>query len=443
MSQEQSGQVLGLSLLLQLQRRIRDSHTQDEIAFVTVNETKQLLHYRQAALWLHGQGVVAISGLPMPERNSPYLNWLYSLFRSIGPLKLPTTIDVTTLPKKVAADWHEWFPAAALVIPLCHADGPEYGLLLLVRDEPWQEGEMPLAAELGAIYGHGISLHLKNRPWFKQVCSRFRSWSLRVALILLLLATLFIPVHLSVLVPAEVTAKDPFLVRAPQDGVIENFYVRPNEQVTTGQLLFSMDKTNLRSRLGMARKSFEVAAEEYRQASVLALQDDKGKTEMVPRRGRMEERAAELSGANKLLQRLEAVAPRDGIAIFSDPIDWVGKGVSIGEKVLLIADPQKAELLIRLPVSDVIAMEPGTRVTLYLTNDPQHPREASLTAAAFRAELMPGGVVGYRLKADFIDPDKLPRIGLSGIAKIYGKQVPLGYALLRRPFTALRQRLGW
>jgi hypothetical protein len=204
-----------------------------------------------------------------------------------------------------------------------------------------------------------------------------------------------------------------------------------------------MDKTGLRSRQGVARKSYEVAAEEYRQASVLALQDDRGKTEMAPRRGRMEERAADLSGTGKLLQRMEAVAPVAGIAIFSDPTDWVGKGVTIGEKVLLIADPQKAELLIRLPVADAIALEPGTRITLYLTNDPQNPHEASLTTAAFRTEVMPGGQVGYRLKADFINSSNLPRIGLSGIAKIYGKKVSLGYAIFRRPLTFLRQRLGW
>lgn len=111
--------------------------------------------------------------------------------------------------------------------------------------------------------------------------------------------------------------------------------------------------------------------------------------------------------------------------------------------MLLIADPAQAELLVRLPVADAIALEPGTRITMYLTTDPQYPREARLTSAAFRAETLPGGIVGYRLKADFVDKQGLPRIGLSGVAKIYGRKVPLGYALLRRPLTTVRQRLGW
>jgi hypothetical protein len=443
MSGEQSGQVLGLSLILQLQQRIRTSHTLDEAAFIAVNESKQLLQYRQAVLWLSGSGVVALSGLPLPDRNSPYLNWLTELFPALLCPTMPTPIAVSALPSAVASDWQEWLPANALSVPLFRPDGNFFGILLLAREDAWQEGELALAAELGSIFSHGLTLHQRKIPLRDKLRSTGKSLYVKIGLAAALLLGLLIPVHLSVLAPAEVTAKDPFLVRAPLDGVIEQFYISPNQAVIAGQVLFSMDKTGLRSREGMARKSYEVAAEEYRQASVLALQDDRGKIEMAPRRGRMEEREADLSGTGKLLQRMEAVSPRDGIAIFSDPTDWVGKGVTLGEKVLLIADPQKAELLIRLPVADAIALEPGTRITLYLTNDPQHPHEARLTTAAFRAEVMPGGQVGYRLKADFINSSNLPRIGLSGIAKIYGMKVSLGYAIFRRPLTAVRQRLGW
>lgn len=439
-----SGQVIGLSLLLQLQRRVRDARTLDEAAFIAVNETKSLLQYRQAALWLIDGGVTAISGLPLPERQSPYLQWLHSLGSKLPDQQpAPFLIQKETLPERVTRDWHEWWPENGLALPLRQAEGTFLGFLLLSRDQPWIESELPLATELASMYGHACALHLKQRPWYRRFWRAMRRNRMTAVILLILIGVMFIPIHLSVLAPAEVAAKDPFLVRAPTDGVIESFHIRPNQEVTEGQLLFRMDSTNLSARLGMARKAYEVAAEEYRQSSVLALQDDKGKLEMAPRRGRMEERAAELSGTRKLLNRLEATAPHAGIAVFSDPTDWVGKGVSIGEKVLMIADPARTELLIRLPVADAIALTPGTRIILYLSSDPRHPREAVLTSAAFRAELLQGGVVGYRLKGDFVDTADLPRIGLSGTAKVYGEQVLLGYALLRRPITAVRQRLGW
>ena len=110
---------------------------------------------------------------------------------------------------------------------------------------------------------------------------------------------------------------------------------------------------------------------------------------------------------------------------------------------MLIADPAKVELLVRLPVADAIALEPGTRITFYLATDPQNPRDAVLRSASYRAELAPSGIVAYSLKADFSGSVPPPRIGLSGTARIYGKKASLAYALFRRPLTSLRQRLGW
>lgn len=443
MGEAVNGQVVGLSLLLQLQRRVRDARTLDEAAFIAVNETRSLIAYRQAALWLYDEGVAAISGLPLPERQSPYLQWLATVCCALPKQQEPFVVERETLPKRAAADWGEWWPAAALALPLKNMDGELSGLLLLIREEPWTEAELPLVAELTSMYGHAMSLHLRQRPLLKRIGRGVRNQFVLLLLLATITGLMFVPVRLSVLAPAEVAAKDPFLVRAPQDGVIDSFHVRPNQAVQEGDLLFRMDRTNLSAKLGMARKAYEVAAEEYRQSAVLALQDDRGKLEMAPRRGRMEERAAELSGTSKLLDRLEAVAPRSGIAVFTDPTDWVGKGVSIGEKVLMIADPAQAELLIRLPVADAIALNSGTKIRFYLATDPRHPREATLLSAAFRAEPLPGGGVGYRLKASFSDNRTIPRIGLSGTAKIYGEQVFLGYALLRRPITAARQWLGW
>jgi hypothetical protein len=193
----------------------------------------------------------------------------------------------------------------------------------------------------------------------------------------------------------------------------------------------------------VASKAFEVAAEEYRQAAQLALLDDKGKAEVMPRLGRMEEKATELSYSRQLFQRLGVRAPRPGIAVFAEQSDWVGRYVAIGERVILIADPAQVEMLINLPVADAIELTLGTPVTLYLSADPQHPLHGSLRYASFKPEITPAGFVAYRLKADFAAGVQYPRIGLTGTARIYGKKVLLGYYLFRRPLAVLRQALGW
>lgn len=157
---------------------------------------------------------------------------------------------------------------------------------------------------------------------------------------------------------------------------------------------------------------------------------------------RADQQAAEVAYVKELLSRVEIRAPRAGIAIFDDVNDWIGKPVSIGERILVVADPGETELEIRLPVADAIALEGGAEVRLFLNIDPQRPIPARLSFAGYQADTTPEGVLAYRLKAAFDAGAAPPRIGLKGIAKLYGEDGTLGYALLRRPLAALRQRLG-
>ena len=58
MSDGAESQVAGLSILVQLSRRVREAASAEEIGFIAVNESRQLLPYRQSALWIRGKGVL-------------------------------------------------------------------------------------------------------------------------------------------------------------------------------------------------------------------------------------------------------------------------------------------------------------------------------------------------------------------------------------------------
>ena len=69
-------QLLRLTLLLQLERRARQAPA-EEIPYIVVNETADLIPYRQALLWRRGlDRLEAVSGVASPEKNSPYALWL-------------------------------------------------------------------------------------------------------------------------------------------------------------------------------------------------------------------------------------------------------------------------------------------------------------------------------------------------------------------------------
>ena len=70
--------VQPLLTLLQLGRRARAASDLAALGFVIVNETLQLVPYRQAALWIN-MGLprgAAVSGLPQPDHGAPYVQWL-------------------------------------------------------------------------------------------------------------------------------------------------------------------------------------------------------------------------------------------------------------------------------------------------------------------------------------------------------------------------------
>src|SRR5690242_9156312 len=74
--------IQGLLGLLQLGQRARSAAGMEELGFIAVNETRAMLAYRQAALWLDGDArrVAALSGVPRVDPGTPYVQWLARLF---------------------------------------------------------------------------------------------------------------------------------------------------------------------------------------------------------------------------------------------------------------------------------------------------------------------------------------------------------------------------
>ncbi len=450
-----------LITLLQLGRRARSAKTLEELGFVMVNETLQLIAYRQAGLLLKAGGlnagghIAAVSGTPNPDPNAPYIQWLTQVARQFNKYQLnkspsdkPDAIAQPVfshdLPELLAADWSNWLPAHGLWVALINcADNTNSGGLLFAREEPWAPAELALVNELAQVYQHAIQAlnpahhwQFNLREWLKP--TRTKGWLAAG----ILLVCLF-PVRLSVLAPTEVIPRDPFLVRAPLDGVVENFYVRPNQPVTAETPLFSLDITALQSQHAVAQQAYNTAQEEFRQAAQLAVTDDKSKLEMALRRGALAEKSVELDYTAEQLGRVQVKAERAGVVVFSDINDWQGKAVVLGEKVILLADPTNIELSIELPASDIMAIAPGDEVKLYPNANPVSSYRAKVTSVAYHAEPTPAGVLAYRIKAEFIADQELPRIGMMGTAKISGERVPFSYYLLRRPLAAARQWLGW
>jgi len=448
MSAALNRQLLRLTALLQLEQRARRA-ARDELGFVMVNETASAIPYQQAVLWQwDGRGagrVAAVSGVAVPDTRGPYLTWLARVLTAVahdGAAGAIHPFTATDLPEALRAGWEEWLPAHALWVPLTGLHGDLPGALLLVRAEPWSDADRHVLTYLAEAYAHAWVLAQVRRPrvpWARR-WSRGRIGAAAAVLGLVALGAL--PVRQSVLAPAEVVPRAPVLVRAPIDGVIDRFHVESNQEVRAGQPLLSLDATALTTRLKVAQKTQEVAQAEYLQAAQQAVFDPRAKARLALLQGRIEQQTAEVDYLRGLLERIEVAAPAAGIAVFADAGDWIGKPVTLGERILMLADPRAVELDIRLPVGDAVALEAGAEVAFFRNVAPDRPVRARVTSIAYRAEPTLAGGLAYRLEAAF-DADQAPlRIGLEGTAKIYGETAPLAWSLLRRPLARLLQWLA-
>lgn len=431
--------------LLFVEQRALQACDEAQLRFTVVNETHDVVPFAQAAFFDFTDGrfrLSCASGLASVAENSPYALWLAHMSAKF------TAQDVQRLSRMEDAgaedaSWTEWLPDELLVLPVKDRSGRVLATVLYARNEPWTDDDIRLLARLHLTYGHCLGAFLAVRePLLARMRSKLRGAGTRFALTGALAAALFIPVRLSVLAPAEVIALNAQGVSAPQEGVINSFAVPPNSRVKAGDLLFSLDNSVQKNRREIAHKALEVARAEARNAQQRAFDEIQGKAELAQTMGRVREKEAELAATEYLASRVEVRADKDGIAVFADPNDWIGRPVQAGERIMQLAQPEDAGVLVWLAVADAINLERGAGIQLFLHTEPLHPRAGQVVEASYQATLSPSEVASYRLRARLEPGEAPPRIGLRGTVRVSGEWVALGYYLFRRPIAAVREWSG-
>jgi hypothetical protein len=428
-----------------LLRRARLARDAAALDFIAVNETHALAPYRQAALWLRGRGISVLSGVAHPERNAPYVQWLNAVCAGLSTDRIQR-VDALSVPQKIGQDWPDWLPSYALWIPLTLTAYPEAGspcAILLARDDPWSDEEAVLLAEWLSTWvvlrDHFAPLVPRNRV-ARQIARIGRRWKVLAGAAMIALGG-SIEVPLSVMAPGELVAADPMTIRAPIEGVIRQIQVRPNQSVRAGEPLFAFDTLQLASRLDVATQALLTAEAELRQYEQQSLVDARVRAALPAARGNVAEKRAEVDYLTRQLARAQVLAPQDGIAIFDDPQEWIGKPVAVGERILRLAAADQKEIEAWVGVGDAVPLPADAVLRLYLAADPLAPVSGTLRYVAYDAQRRPDGVYAYRIRAALAEPTA-HRIGLKGTARLTGESVTLAYWILRRPLATIREFVG-
>lgn len=436
-----------LLALLKVEADARNVASERDLTFFIANETRKLTRARQIFVLRPGLSagleVVSVSSLASVDRNAPLVALIEKVVANAAAVDGLAAVSTLTLPSDDSIA--KAYPFRSLFwVPLKHRDDEAVGGLVLAREDDWLESDMVVAKRLAATYAHALKAlrtpaRQRVRQWIKP-----NKWHAAVSAAALV-SLFLIKVPLTALAPVEIVARNPFIVTAPMDAVIERVVVDINQPVMPGALLIEFADTTLRNKAEVAEREVEVSTARLKQVNQLAFTDPKGMHDLKIARAELELKIAERDFARDLLSKAQIRAPRHGVAIYSDKRELTGKPVAVGERILEIAEPARVEARISLPIGDAIALQSGARVKLYLDSDPLHPWEAIVTRADYKARVTENDVVSYRVIAS-IDPREgkgtLPRLGNRGTAQVFGDDVTLAFYLFRRPLTALRQWFG-
>lgn len=436
-----------LSLVIELEREMRSASNVEALRFTIVNRVRELVPYHQAILLQHQTGkrygVAAISNIAVIQRDAPYVAWAKAVASEIhrsGKATEMHSVPMIDWPEHLRDQARELSASCLLWCPLLDSSGHLLGGLLLARSNVWRDNESVLLNPVLECMAHAWAVFLRKRK-LPKLFSHKRIWFLSI--LACLIGVMFLPVPQSSLAPSEVVAYQPDVVAAPLEGVIKEIHVEPNDPLTPGQILFEYDDALFRNAYDVAVREVELARVELEKVTQDAFTDASSKAEKAVMTARLAKKQDDLAFAGQQYQRIKVTANKAGIAIFNSPDDWIGRPVSTGQRIMLIADPEQVAIDAMLPIKDSIEMRPGSKVQLFLDNSPLQPLQGSVLRTSYDAEQTPEGFMAFRVRILLDADERLPRIGARGVSKIYGDSVSLFFFLFRRPLTVLRQTLGF
>jgi hypothetical protein len=440
-------QVEGLATLLVLGDEIRKLANLREFAFFSTNETHRLISYHTAYLWQKkefvGTTLVMQSGTAEIDLHAPSNQWIKFCINKISGSTSSDKIHQITSKEgelgELTGTWPEELPDYLLWCPFFNKPGELTGGLILFRDQLFSDGEIKMLSWLVSSYQYTWAALTK--PAIASTWHKLKTKPHFIALSIIIVTIIFFPVHLSVLGTGTVIPKSPVLINSPMQGIIQSIAVDPGSPIKQGELLFSMDKTDLQASADVSEKDLLLTQTKLRAVIAEGFTNKDSNAEVPILQAQIAIDQAHFNYTNQLLAKADVTSPIQGVVIFDSKDDWMGQPVRTGEKILVVADPHLVALKINVPVTDMIKLEKGYEGSFFLYGH-LNPLPVRINTLGYNAKLMPNRILGYQLQADFVVSSDTPQIGSQGTVKIYGQYVPLVYYLIRRPLQTMRQTLG-
>jgi multidrug resistance efflux pump len=443
---------INFSSILQLENDCRDSENSTQLNFTIVNNTSTVVQYEKAILLSQKKKnkykIQTVSNISQIDKKSQYSQLIESLTNHIQKNQNPQSLFLINpqedLSKEQYQELQDYEISNIAYIPIKREkyNNKVNSVLLLFRKENFSDDEKLILEHLSNTFSY-FMLSEKNLEK-NAFISFLNSLGYMKYLIILIIALMFIPVKMNVLAPLTIKPKDEHIVTAPIDGIIKEIYVSPNQFVNINDKLIKFDTTDSKNKYFIAQKSLELSKTTLHATKQDSFHNNDSKNRIIQLQAEVKLKESQATFEKSILEKSIIYAKKSGEIIIDNPLQLIGKNISVGQKLFSIANSENIEIEIMLPVSDAIFIKKGYEAKIFLDNNPIKSYNATIENISYKPQIDETNTLAYKITANFDDTlDEIPNIGLKGTAKIYSQEVTLFFYLFRKPITKTRQIIGW
>ena len=202
------------------------------------------------------------------------------------------------------------------------------------------------------------------------------------------------------------------IVAAPVSGYLFSASVRAGDTVSKGDLMASLNDSELKLELTKLTGEIQKARREYREAQSAR---DLVKVRIISEQ--INQTTAEIELTRQQLDNINLTAPFDGVIIEGDLSQMLGSPVERGETLFKIAPLEGYRIILKVDESKISYIKQGQRGSLALSSLTQEnfPLTIEKITAVAKAE---NGANIFRVEASLDQLPDLLRPGMQGIGKI-------------------------
>lgn len=225
-------------------------------------------------------------------------------------------------------------------------------------------------------------------------------------------------------------------VAAPFDARLLESHVVIGQQVAAGDLLASLDGSELRSQLASVQA--KLAQAQQRESAALSISDH-SKAEFE--RLEVEHLLREAEMLERRQSSLEVRSPIDGLVITGDLERAQGMPVATGDNLFEIAALDVLIAEVAVPEQNITYVGNGMPVSVVMDSSPGKALESKIQRIHLRNEIRDNTSI-YIAEAKLLNENATLRPGMNATASVDAGYQALGWILFHRPFNAIRQWIG-